>query len=400
MPTAQLMHVSSFMLWRPRPSVWRRDAARLRRPLRTAACWCVAALMLSACGNGGVSDATTTPPVTDTTGPWREIFAAYAVSCGVTKVGDAYCWGANERGQLGDGTQTQRNTPTKVATTQRFATIAGDRSTVCGVTDASEVYCWGVTVGGFAATPKLVQAGLRARDVAVAEVAVCALGMDGVVSCWSKTGAPPATPTPVSATLRFSVLAGTEGRFCAIALGGDTYCWTDDDQAAVGTPSREPGSQPFASIATGGAASFGSGPSSLHVCGLTTDGTAYCWGTNDVGQLGDGTTTPRPLPARTSGTAKFASVGARGGRTCALGLDGLGYCWGFADVVGPGGVNVAPKVIDPALRVASLSVGARHTCLVTPGGAGYCWGAGGSGQLGHGDTPDYVIAPQRVLDPP
>jgi alpha-tubulin suppressor-like RCC1 family protein len=355
-------------------------------------------LTLSACGNGGTSDALTNPPGTDATGPWRQIFGAYAVSCGVTKTGETYCWGANDRGQLGDGTQIQRNAPTKVATTERFVTITGDRYTVCGVTEAGDVYCWGFTAGAVASTPRLVQPGLRARDVAVTDVSACALGTDGVVSCWSATGAPPARPTPVSATLRFRAIAGAEGRFCAVAVSGDAYCWTADDDAAVGAVTRQPAGPPFVSIATGGGAALGT-PSTLHACGLTADGTAYCWGVNDLGQLGDGTTTPRPSPVRTAGAAKFASIGARGGRTCALGLDGLGYCWGFADVIGPNGVNTSPKVIDPALRLASVSLGTRHTCAVTPGGAGYCWGAGGSGQLGHGDTPDYVATPQRVLDP-
>jgi len=398
LPTAQLMHLSSFMLGRPRHLLWRRRADARRVNRRSRAGWFAATLTLSACGSGGVDDVAP-PPGTNASGPWRQIFAGYAVTCGVTKAGDTYCWGANDRGQLGDGTQTQRLVPARVSTTERFAAITGDRSTVCGVTDAGDVYCWGFTSNGFALTPRLVQPGLRARDVAVAEVAVCALDVDGVVSCWSTTGVPPAAPTPVSAPLRFRALAGNEGRFCAVALGGDPYCWTTDDQTAVGAVTREPASQALSSIATGGGAPLG-GPNTLHACGLAPDGTAYCWGTNDLGQLGDGTTTRRTSAVRTAGGAKFASIGARGGRTCALGLDGLAYCWGFADVIGPGGVNVAPKVIDPALRVASVSVGTRHTCLVTPNGAGYCWGAGGSGQLGHGDTPDYVAAPQRVLDPP
>jgi hypothetical protein len=339
------------------------------------------------------------PPGADETGPWRRIFAGFAMTCGVTKTDVTYCWGSNERGQAGDGTQVQHNVPTKVNTTLRFTKMAGDRFTMCGVTDASEVYCWGGTSSGSAPIPRLVRAGLQARDVAVGDVGMCALQTDGVVSCWSLTGEAPATPTPVSATLRFGALYGVEGRFCAVTVSGDAYCWMSSDGAVVGAVTREPASQVLTSIATAGSLPP-TGPNTLHACGLTADGTAYCWGINDYGQLGDGTQTARSASVRTSGATKFATIGARGGRTCGLGLDGRGYCWGLADVVGPGGINVTPKVIAPALRLAAVAVGTQHTCVLTPGGAAYCWGAGGSGQLGIGDTPQYTATPQRVLDPP
>ncbi len=363
--------------------------SRLIVPLLTAAI-----LVLPGCAGDGTDKVTEPgPDPTIATGPWKVIFAAFAVSCGVTKAGVTYCWGVNGSGQLGDGTVTQRNVPTKVATTQRFVRIAGERSTMCGVTDASEVYCW----GGVALTPRLVP-GLRARDVALTDGFMCALGTDDVVSCWYGSGAS-ATPTPISATLRFRAIYGSEGRLCAVTVSGEAYCSLTEPRVVLGPLVRQPASQVLTSIATAGSPSP-SGDDFLHACGLTVDGTAYCWGNNEVGQLGDGTQTARATSVRTAGTAKFASIGARGGRTCALGLDGLGYCWGFADVVGPSGINVAPKVIDPTLRLTAVAVGTQHTCVVTTGGAGYCWGAGGSGQLGIGDTPQYTATPQRVLDPP
>lgn len=373
------------------------DSSLTSIPIR-ASLLTAAVLVLLGCSGGDHSVAEPEPSSGDASGPWRTIFAAFAVTCGITKTGVTYCWGANDRGQLGNGTQTQRTVPTRVATTQRFTTIAGDYYTVCGVTDASEVYCWGATSSGYALTPRLVQAGLRARDVAVADGAACAVGTDDVVSCWATTSGPPVTPTPVSATLRFRALSGSAGRFCAVTVSGDAYCWIVDRGVGLGALSREPASQALTSIVTGGYWAY-SGPSTLHACGLTADGTGYCWGNNELGQLGDGTQTTRSMSVRTLGVMKFASIGARDGRTCGLGLDGLGYCWGFADVIGPNGINTTPKVIDPALRLSAVSVGTRHTCVVTPGGAGYCWGAGGFGQLGHGDTPDYVASPQRVMDP-
>ena len=67
---------------------------------------------------------------------------------------------------------------------------------------------------------------------------------------------------------------------------------------------------------------------SAHGCGTVADGTAYCWGHNDLGMLGDGTTNPHFLPTRVMGGLKFASLAAGWASTCGIALQGAAYCWG------------------------------------------------------------------------
>ena len=75
----------------------------------------------------------------------------------------------------------------------------------------------------------------------------------------------------------------------------------------------------FASVHTGG----------RHTCVLTAEGVAYCWGENDGGQLGDGSTAYRAEPAAVSGNLRFSALATGAGHTCGLATDSRAYCWGF-----------------------------------------------------------------------
>src|SRR5438552_18535504 len=69
-------------------------------------------------------------------------------------------------------------------------------------------------------------------------------------------------------------------------------------------------------------------PGDAHTCGITTDGTSYCWGDNSDGQLGDGTTSDRSTPAAVPGGLSFITVGAGYRHTCGVTNAGAPYCWG------------------------------------------------------------------------
>src|SRR5581483_3834219 len=118
-----------------------------------------------------------------------------------------------------------------------------------------------------------------------------------------------------------------------------------------------------------------------------------CFGGNDHGQLGDGTTTPRPLPTATlplpSGEPP-AAVAAGAAHTCAVDSVGNAFCWGRGDdgQLGDGGTadSAAPvAVIVPAgAPLTAIAAGAAHTCAVDSAGGVWCWGRGSDGQLGLG----------------
>jgi alpha-tubulin suppressor-like RCC1 family protein len=243
--------------------------------------------------------------------------------------------------------------------------------------------------GRFAlAEPDLVSAG---------EGFSCALRRDGTAFCWGSndhgelgTGTRGASlePVRVSTALRFASVSTGSTFACALTTDGEAYCWgnagpDDEGPGAVPgarierrVPSAVAGEHKFASLSAGGA----------HACGVTTSGIAYCWGENDEGQLGDGTTKASEVPVRVASDARFRSVTTGFAHTCGLAVDGRAYCWGARGVDGGAAARSRPVAVGGALRFAMLSAGSFYTCGVATSGAGYCWGDNQFGQLGDGTT--------------
>ena len=148
-----------------------------------------------------------------------------------------------------------------------------------------------------------------------------------------------------------------------------------------------------------------------HTCGLTRDGRAFCWGSNNVGQLGlpgDGPSTcqvsplvaPRscsPTPQPVLPSVRFVSISAGGNHTCAVAVDGAVHCWGDNDAGQLGAATPAPGAvrIPSTPPFASVSAGATHSCAVRTDGALFCWGRNDRGQLGTGDEQPSAL-PLRV----
>src|SRR5688572_19256064 len=130
-------------------------------------------------------------------------------------------------------------------------------------------------------------------------------------------------------------------------------------------------------------------------CGVRTNGTAYCWGRNEFGQLGDGTTDARLIPTPVAGNLRFDSIGA-GSRslwhTCGIVLGGRAHCWGrnANGQLGDGTTanRPAPTPVAGGHQFVGITTGGEHTCAWTAAGRGYCWGWNNSGQLGDGLADD------------
>ena len=140
----------------------------------------------------------------------------------------------------------------------------------------------------------------------------------------------------------------------------------------------------------------------VHTCGVTTSGTAFCWGSNSSGQLGGSATSQCEIDyygsgvpcsttaAAVAGGLTFAAVSADGSHTCGLTTGGAAYCWGdnFQGQLGNGSTTSSgtPVPVAGGLTFAAVSVGNSFTCGLTTGGNAYCWGYNGVGELGNGTT--------------
>jgi alpha-tubulin suppressor-like RCC1 family protein len=128
-----------------------------------------------------------------------------------------------------------------------------------------------------------------------------------------------------------------------------------------------------------------------HSCVVTSTGDALCWGENQVGQLGDGTTVDRATPATVSGLTGVISMTGGTYHTCAITTGGAAYCWGSnnSGQVGNGTTTdswVPVHVVGLSSGVIQIAGGRFHTCSVDSAGRAKCWGNNLWGQLGDGTT--------------
>jgi alpha-tubulin suppressor-like RCC1 family protein len=224
---------------------------------------------------------------------FRSIALGLRHSCADSVGGAVYCWGWNEFGQLGDGSQTDRLTPRRVATQTQFAVLSAGAAHTCAVTASGEAYCWGSNAYG-------------------------QLGLPGA-GAWR--------PTSLRSPLRFRALSAGEYHTCGVTTDALAYCWGRNESGQLGTGSTNASDSP--TLVAGGLrfqmVSAGGG----HTCGVTVSDELYCWGGNESGQLGDSTTSRRLEPVAVSGPAiGFTSVHAGGRFTCAIASSGQAYCWG------------------------------------------------------------------------
>lgn len=287
---------------------------------------------------------------------FNQVSAGGAYTCGVTTGDRAYCWGQNSIGSLGDGTRTHRRMPVPVAGGRLFRQIsAGSSHTTCALTPAEEAFCWGGNSFGNIGdgtknervTPVRVVGGHRFRQVSAGLSHTCGLTTSDRALCWgsndygqlgdgSEYNTGYLVPFPVAGDRRFRQVITGSFHSCAVTTGNKAFCWGSGDNGRIGDGKpyqrREPrlvaGGLSFRRVSGFGA----------HTCGETLEDRAYCWGYNYDGQMGDGTTTERPTPVAVTGGQRFRQVSAGQGQTCGVNIAGAGYCWGhnFFGEVGDG----------------------------------------------------------------
>ncbi|MEW6092980.1 MAG: hypothetical protein AB1531_03340 [Chloroflexota bacterium] len=197
-----------------------------------------------------------------------------------------------------------------------------------------------------------------------------------------------------------AVSAAASGQHvCALTQAGGVFCWGFNDNGEVGDGSTETAYAPVnVTGLTSGVVAIGAGFE--HVCAVLESGSVKCWGGNETGQLGDGTTNSHLTPVTVTGINDAVAVTSGHDFTCALTRSGGVKCWGSSYAVGTGGGedSLVPVTISGlGSDVESVSAGSGHVCAVTTSGGLKCWGNWFSGGLGVSESFISVETPMDVV---
>lgn len=276
-----------------------------------------------------------------------------------------------------------------------FKTIAAGGGT-CAITQEGGVLCWGQ---GHPFPLPVSGLGSGVQAVAVGPTHACALTEVGGVKCWGRNnggqlgdGGDIDRLLPRTVTgLESSVLALAAGGLhtCALNSGSGVSCWGGNFSGQLGdgtTEVKRLTPVPVSGL-LGGVTAVAAG--GQHTCALLS-GAVKCWGANEGGQLGDGTTVNRNVPVDVAVGTSVQAVAASGGGTCALLSGGQVKCWGDYKTNSPAAVN-----LDSQAAVA-IAGGGAHMCALTAAGGVKCWGDNTHGILGDGTLTDR-LTPAPVL---
>jgi alpha-tubulin suppressor-like RCC1 family protein len=199
--------------------------------------------------------------------------------------------------------------------------------------------------------------------------------------------APPAVAVPTAPRAARAIAAG-ESHTCAVLVDGTAKCWGYNDFGQLGNGTTSLATPPVTVSASGAFTAIAAGGS--HTCALTADGRALCWGRNFEGQLGDGTNADSSVPVAVSGISNAVAVATGHQHSCAVLAGGQIRCWGHNDhgQLGDGTMldSDVPVAVDGITDAVAVSVGYQHSCAVLVDGTVACWGANERGQLGDGTT--------------
>ncbi|TVR94406.1 MAG: RCC1 repeat-containing protein, partial [Wenzhouxiangellaceae bacterium] len=184
-------------------------------------------------------------------------------------------------------------------------------------------------------------------------------------------------------------LATHDAHACVVTAAGGVRCWGNNTHGELGDGTTQSRRTAVDVVGLGnGVAAVSTGRG--HSCALTLAGAVLCWGRNNFGQLGDGSTSQRLTPVQVSGlTSGVQAIALGDAHSCAIAGSGAASCWGhnFLGQLGNGSSedrSVPGLVFGLTSGVQAISAGHAHSCAIAAGGGARCWGYNLGGQLGDG----------------
>ncbi len=406
--------------------------------------------------NGQLGDGTTTvqhsPVKVQYFSDMIDISAGNRNTCIVRRNGEGWCWGLGTDGQLGNGASVNSTTPVRVSNINDFVSIVRGNSAFCGITRRGTGYCWGNEVNGSFGNggasgiqniPSAITGLTGITDIDIGDENACALRNTGHIYCWGAgtagqlgngtNTAVQTTPVLVPGISDFVEVGQTASTGCGLRSNGEMWAWGEDYLGRLGNGEADTSNknlpvrvfaENFITLSTNcgfgivnpqayrtntpnsviadklAVAGAGLSSQARHACMIKPDGTAWCWGTENNGALGNGGsyTDTAFSPEPVSDPGPWLQITAGENFTCGLKVDRSAWCWGMGSsgAIGNGSNSDqnTPALVTSTLPWAKISAGTAHVCGIKMDGTGWCWGSDASGGLGNagGSTniPDQI----------
>lgn len=309
------------------------------------------------------------------------------------KDGTVWTWGKNNYGQLGDGTNTDRQKPVQVSGLTNIVSISTGNGIAFAVKEDGTVWVWGKNWSRLFGNSKLEQTSIPVqienlqdvREVALGDSNVIALKKDGTVWSWGRTSA---TPAQIQELNNVSTIEANDKAFYAVKIDGTVWNWWVDLLKY-----RETREFSFTiPVQITGLSSVADLSATRHILALKKDGTVWSWGDNHYGQLGDGTKEERKTPVKVKGLENVSLISAGEYHSVAVKKDGTVWAWGN-NGEGQLGVKRETVLIDPGdfrsgkevkhysepvkvsiTGVQAIDAGLSHTVALKQDGSEWIWG--------------------------
>ncbi len=341
---------------------------------------------------------------------WKQVSTGEYNTCAISADDQIYCWGSNGNKYLGDQSKLNSLVPIKTSSVaslagKSFKAVSVGTYSTCALDFSGDVYCWGdiPDYGNLGKDPTKLITIRGVKSIEVGTELSCAINNDSKVYCWNSSEIEP-NPTLVEGELvgkeAIEVSVG-QSHACAITSDKKAICWGANYSGQIGNGVQDYQPTPVDISAKGDingkeVTTISAGYS--NTCAIA-EGQAYCWGSNESGQLGIGTTgiiSKVPKAVKTSGefdgkTVLSISVGS--GFVCAVASDNKAYCWGVnaAGQLGTGDKikKTEPHPVDDSgvlnnLSIKAITVGTANSCAIDMNSQIFCWGNNLNGTIGNG----------------
>lgn len=296
-------------------------------------------------GNGGAANQSFPVPVLYG-GNVTQLALAEHHGCALKAGGKVWCWGLQDYGRLGDGiTSGTRSSPQPITTLSDVVKITDANRSTCALKRDGTVWCWGIGDFGqlgqgdttWRSVPTKIASLGNVIDVEGGSFSYCAVTRDGGGHCWGRGSngrlgngdtLDSLVPVPVSNITNFTKIRVSKSgsHACGITRVGDAYCWGNNSNGQLGNNSTTQSTIP-ARVTTNTGSGFWTdwvdfAPASSYTCGVRANGTAWCWGSDAYGSLGNGAAGSSILPSQVVGYTDFVKIASADGAVCGIRKNG------------------------------------------------------------------------------